>query len=205
MKKIAWYLSATKLERGRTVEVGNVRYKRWQNGLEVTDLTNAGRHGKKVDSFSLEIPYEWEDSYDHQPEFDLFCDTIVRNNQYEKALSFANLTKKNNDGFKLYVRPPQRGIDIQPPESQESARPIHLDTDEYKLEATPLSFSIHDKRDKYNYPVIIPPIGGGRKAIKQFYNWISLNIDYIKPMTFNQLHHVLNDEKIPFHYYLSMD
>ena len=204
MKKIALYLKATKLETGKRLEVGTVRYKRWQSGLEVTDLTNAGRHGKKVESFSLEIPYEWE-GYDGQPEFDLFCDTIIRNDKYDKALNFANQTVKNNDGFKLHINRPQRGIDIQPPESQENTRPIHIDTDEYKLDATALSYSIHDKRDKYNYPVIIPPIGGSKKAIKQFYNWVSLNIDYIKPMTFNQLHRALDDEKIPFHYFLSMD
>lgn len=201
MKKIAFYLKA-KLERGHTVEVGSVRYHRYSPSVEVTDLTNAGRHGKKVESFHLGFPHNWE--YDNQAEVDKFCEKLIQNNTYDKALSFAKNIVKINSDFSISTNI-ERGVDVQPPMTQEGSQPIKIETSEFSLEATPLTFDIHDKKDTNNYPVMIPPIGNNKTAIKQFYQWVKLNLDEIKRMTFSQLHHELTKVKIPFHYYLSMD
>jgi hypothetical protein len=85
---------------------------------------------------------------------------------------------------------------------------IEINTTEFALECDGNEFSVSDKRDRDNWPVIITPSYRPKTSIKAFYSWVATNATMIQSTLgyrFTDLCHDLKKAGIGYHFYCSMD
>jgi len=194
---------------GDTIENGNVRIHRYETGLNVMDLTNAGKRGKIVDDFSVYMLDRIKD-----PEFlnltDKFIKDLSKVDSYEKALSlvrklkddFDVLSSKNKIKQALDVEfTKQKGIYVSPGGQQN----IIIDTHYLSGTIGHDKFSIADKTDRVNEQTIISTGSGSRVATNKLRKWYLDNQQSIATMKFRDLLNKLDKTDIKYHYYLAMD
>lgn len=193
-------------ERVALLQVGNgfederrmLRFHRYMDSLRVTDLTNAGKRGKKVKQFvvtGLQLTKGIENE---------MVDQVTRASSFKDALKKAkdwvDAVSENASYVHLYESE-DRGVDVTPA----GFKPISVDGKYVYIDAEYKTFRIRDKEDQYNLPTCIPAIKGGKKDIKVFYRWVKDNQTKLKGMKFREVVRALMSEGIKFHQYCAMD
>lgn len=181
-------------------EKSMIRAHRFMNSLKVWDLSNAGKRGKKVDSFTIMIN---EDN-------DIEVKALEEiSKKAEKAKHFIELKLEaisivddalDNDVQIDFYKNNYRGVDIQPA----GFKPIKLKGKYVDIEAGYNRFVVRDKQDEYNLPTCMPA-ANGKRDIKLFYRWLKDNEKKVKNMTFNEIVRELQKNKIKYNQYCSMD
>lgn len=184
------------LQVGRGQENGTVRLHRYRDSILVTDLTNAGKRGKKVRTLSVELSYNTEmKSLDGVARmltlYDDFDDVVATLNDFLVDYPHA---------LKMYFSD-QRGVDVMPA----GFEIIEIHGEHVYISAEYKTFRVQDLGDRYNMPRCIPAIRGGKRSIPVFYRWVRDNQSRIKNMTFHEVMKEMDKNKIQYHYYCAMD
>lgn len=181
---------------GETWENDKFRVHRYASSLVVTDLTNAGKKGKKVDEFALYgldmklLPQEGI--------VDEIMMLVQRGDGWARVLKAAQEAAALGAG--LDIRTP-RGVDVLPG----GTKPVELKTPSLYITADPKSFTVKDLKDMNNEPTLIPPMSAGKTAASKFYAWIKDNQDKVKTLDFRGIQKAMSSAGIGYHYFLAMD
>lgn len=191
---------------GDTIETNGMRMHRYRSALRVTDLTFAGKRGKRCPQFSL-WDLDMASSDTDSASIEEVIEQIVDAHSYAQAVKIArDFDAKGGTvapgGFRSNVKLSEdelRGVDVKPA----GFHAIEIHTDEFWLEADADRFSVRDLKDRYNEPTCISR--GKRGDINAFYRWVSENEPKIRQMTYNQICTAMSDQGIDFHSYCSID
>lgn len=193
---------------GKTYESDEkkLRMHRYTGSLQITDLTNAGKRGKRVRQTSV---YDLDAFRDAQviEDWDRMIDNLPKAPSYDAVIKIIRGHVVSLEMFNPTSYVPKmeerelRGVDVAPA----SFAPMKIETPEFELEAGYDSFSVMDKRDTNNLPACIPSSRGGKGAVKQFFRWVTDNESRITRMTYNELTSAMLDEGLEFHSYCRMD
>ncbi len=184
---------------GKTLETGKWRVHRYNDSLTITDLTNAGKRGKKVTNISLQLSSQvagrWSISEATQDEILLHA---KRDATLDRMLQAIKELKEV--GFDSWVEE-KRGVDVMPA----GFSPIEVNGDKVYVQVGLKDFTVRDKQDQNNDPTCIPAMKGGLKAIPMFYRWVQDNESKIKSMTFSEVLKQMDTLDVPYHYYCAVD
>jgi hypothetical protein len=198
------------LQVGRTIlsDNGMLRIHRYESTVVVTDLTNAGKRGKRCMEARL-----WDTDMIRDPEvvsdMERILSTLADSPTYQAA---ANRLR----GFVVSVEmfssgtvgiPPKfderelRGVDVTPA----GFAPVEVETDEFSLRSDYNDFVIRDHKDKNNLPTCIPAAKGGKEDVKAFYRWVRDNESRLRSMTYRDVLRGMDAAGIRYHDYCAMD
>lgn len=184
------------LQPGSSVEAGSVRYHRYMDSLHVTDLTNAGKRGKKVDQFVLYDLNYMRRNQIAQAQFDKWLSGVVSSSRDWKQVrrsAVGLLAGYENTGMwpipKMDVRL-LRGVDVEPSESvSPRIDEVVVDTPErtLSLDVKPKAMFIREvtffvdqgQRGPYKSDRSITNASGVQKT-KKLYQWVVSNQDRIR-------------------------
>jgi hypothetical protein len=172
--------------------------------VRVTDLTNAGKRGKTVDEFSLyDLDFIKEPKV--QRLVDRFLGTLKRTKSYAKALGMAKGIAAEADRLgKSYPKietTTHRGVDV----AGAGFKKIEVNGANVYVRADNSSFSVRDKKDRYNEQTCIAPVRAKKTAVKKFYAWAKKNESRLQTMTFGDVTDAMRKNGIDYHYYCAMD
>lgn len=181
----------------KVLERAKMHLHRYRDQLQVTDLTFAGKRGKKVERFSI-----LDLDRDHGWGADV-TEKIEKASSYKAALALAKKMLEDYEGSaRLSIHEyTLRGIDVAPGH----LHPITVNGDHVYIKATPIDFIIRDNADQNNLPTCIPATRGGKKSIPAFYRWLLEHGTRIEKMTFQEIMKELSDAGIESHQYCAMD
>jgi len=183
---------------GETFENEKWRVHRGGSSVRVTELTNAGKRGKKCQVVVV-YDIDWK-------RMAVSADTIAKT-FYDLARRGASLRdmqkaaeefKEAGANMETYT---ERGVDTKPG----GFETISIKGDKVWIEAEYKSFRVRDLEDKYNEPTCIPAITGGKKSIPVFYRWVKDNQAKIKRMSFSEVRKAMQKNGIKYHSYCAMD
>lgn len=165
----------------------------YRGQLQITDTANAGRKGKRVPQISV---YKWGE---HDPSlFATLEDRLDKATSWNDIVMICRTFAKENPDVNISEKE-LRGVDVTPTGSD-----IEIHGDKIYVEATPLDFSVRDKEDMSNEPVMINAGNGVRNA-RKFYDLVKANQDAIKSMSFDEMYLLMNKNDIQYHHYYAMD
>lgn len=190
------YLEA--LEVGKTFENEQWRIHRFRPTVRITDLTNAGKRGKKVQEITL---YDLDYAPEGLPVESMVLELVMharRGASFDRMLQAAK--EMEELGAKLDVRE-LRGVDVIPGGFEQltvKGRGVTVEVG-YK------DFRVVNTDDTYNETTCIPAIKGGKKSIPAFYRWVKDNQNEVKSMSFPEVLKAMAANGIKFHQYCAMD
>jgi len=199
LRVAARYLEAA-LGVGRTLDDGSVRIHRYRDHLRVTDLTNAGKRGKKVESFTASPTY----SYDGDPQKWLNRISKLMIQSYRgNYLGMFGLVKDLKHDFPTEVEineHTERGIDVTP-----SGGKLKIQGEDWSGSAEPQEFLLSHKAP-LTKPGQDKPYGfqdtlywaRKRKDAMLFYGWLKDNQAKLRRMDITQLRSLW--DKLGVHY-----
>jgi len=202
----------TEVAIGQTTETANLRIHRYSSAIRVTDLTNAGKRGKKVDEFAL---YDIDSLRDPRMKdlVEMFAAMLSRGRikTYKQALTAARglvdeseRIAKASDQFLSVPKietGQYKGVRVAPA----GFKPIDFKNPNIALYADNERFRITDMRDKYNEPTLIAPLRGKVASVKKFYEWARNNMGKLNRMTFRDVMKEMKRAGIDYHYYCAVD
>lgn len=183
-------------------ERSNLRFHRYMTSIQVTDLTNAGKRGKKVDEFTV---YDLDYAED-KAAVDRLAAQLVKARNYSEAKSLAEAWTEYYTDIGAGAKPKMeyrklRGVDVTPA----GFKPIKIHGKGVSIEADYNTFTVKDTADKSNESTCIPAIRGGKKDIKVFYRWVKDNEVRLKTMAYRDVVKGMMQQGIKFHQYCAMD
>lgn len=175
-----------------------LRIHRYMDSIRVTDLTNAGKRGKKVDEFAV---YDLDYATD-KGAVDRLAAQLAKSGGYRLALSLAQSWVEYYDDHKIFPHPKinqiqLRGVDVTPA----GFKPIKIETPHVSIEADYKDWHVYDKYDRNNEPACA---ANGNKSVKQFYRWVQDNQSRLKSMPFRDIVKALMSEGIQFRQWCRM-
>jgi hypothetical protein len=177
------------LEVGRGAMTEHLRLHHFHGSLRITDLTNAGKRGKKVRELVL-IPKTLNDEQ-ASAIISQAADAIMHMT-YPEAVKY--LEGRGEGEYSLDERE-LRGIDVEPPGTKISLEKKFDDGDVVKIDASPHDFMVvssavvqlkgkpHHRQDTLYYPM-------GRADGIAFYGWLKENVSKAANMTMNEIRKV---------------
>lgn len=195
------------LPTGKTVEFpkSQIRAHRYQNSLQVVDTTNAGKRGKKVDSFTLyDIPSKM--TMEVATAYSTLLDAILHGQVpfatlLPVAKTVADMGEHDMLAPKLQMTA-QRGVDVRPAGFETLSIHGHF----VAVEAGYNDFVVRDTMDRNNETTCIPAMKGGKKDIPVFYRWVLDNQSKLQGgMRFNEVLEAMRSLGVKYHQYCAMD
>jgi hypothetical protein len=182
----------------KTITKAKMHLHRYRDQIQVTDLTFAGKRGKKVERFSVHDLDYANGGWAHD-----LVEAIQKASSYKAALALAKemLEDYEGPGRPAVHETTLRGIDVAPAE----LLPITMNGKHVWIKATPIDFIVRDNDDQNNLPTCIPAIRGGKKSIPVFYRWLLENETRAKTMTFHDVVKAMGDAGVQYHEYCAMD
>lgn len=182
----------------KTITKAKMHLHRYRDQIQVTDLTFAGKRGKRVDRFSVHDLDFAHGGWAHD-----LVEAIEKASSYKAALALAKemLEDYEGPGRPSVSEITLRGIDIPPAD----LKPVTLNGKHVWIKATPVDFIVRDKDDQNNMPTCIPAIRGGKKSIPVFYRWLLEHENHLDKMTFHEVTKAMGDAGIDYHSYCAMD
>jgi len=188
---------------GQTFENASIRVHRWSSAVQVWDLANAGKRGKKVANFSL-----YNTDYIKDPivdsNFNRFLFGIFPLN-YAQAKYWAEFiardAKQRKDmGGPAFEEREARGVDVVPAGCTEIV--INNEHCEATIEFT--GFCICDKHDQNNLPASRSD-GNTKKQLKDFYLWVKANQETLQALTFREWDKLIEEKGLQYRCWCRMD
>jgi len=185
-----------------------IRYRYNPDWIHVIDLTNAGKRGKRVESFSLDridiVSRESDKSKDHNTVYQNVMKFLsgLKNLDYAKALQWAQLivkdAKQRNIAFPQLHLEQHMGHKVLPG----GFEPIKFSNDSVSVNSDLKSFTITDLSDPHNVPRCIDR---GKSGPPKLYKWLLANLEKAKKMSHSDLMSLLGKLGIASHSYCAMD
>ena len=195
----AWNIRARGIPMGETIENGMVRIHRYADHFSITDLTNAGKRGKRVQKMNASPSY----SYSGKPSdwMEGMSKALTEFPSYDRVKSFFKDVLHDYPGEIDISETQLRGIDVTPAgfRTMEIKGKGVLVRVEYK------DFSVRNLDDEFNLTTCIPAIKGGLKDIPVFYRWVVENETKIREMDFPEVLKAMRSLGVKFHQYCAMD
>ena len=187
---------------GKTIENDGVRVHKYSGSIVVTDMSNAGKRGKKVREFTL---YDIDDyrveRYPSDVEtLDALEGFLATSKNYDAMLKAAKDFIKYADGSYSVSEREIKGVNVEQGKKE-------IENGNIRVVYSTTDFHIVNLRDKFNVPTMIPPIRGGKTDISKFYKLMSNEMQQkrIMRMDYNELKKFMNRNGIYFHEYMGMD
>jgi hypothetical protein len=188
--------TAAGLAVGQTFENDQWRLHRYADSLKATDLTNAGKRGKKV--LTLSISYNARDI----PVESLTLEMIML---AKRGSNFARMKQAFDEAQEVWSIPVDitqlRGVDVKPA----GFAPVEIRGSYVSVEVGYRDFTVKDITDEINDPTCIPAASGGVKEIPAFFRWVKDNKERISTMKYREVLSVLKDLGVKYHDYCAMD
>ena len=108
---VARFLESRGVPMGKTLERGNVRVHRSRDSLVITDLTNVGQRGKRVQILSVTTGRQYQG--DPQGWLDRMSKAVIISGDFDYSWRFVKELKDENPGEVILIESKQRGIDVQ--------------------------------------------------------------------------------------------
>lgn len=187
----SFWKTAGAIPRGKTVEVGSVRIHRYNDSFQVTDLTNAGKRGKRVRVMSLSPSY----SYPGKPEdwMEGMSRALPEFPSYDAVKAFIKDVLHDHPGEINLSESEKRGVDVNPGGTEK----IHFATSlGIEVTALPDEFIVKStvplRQKRPDEPANDRPgetfqdtlyYEAGKKDAAVFYNWLKANRAEAERMT----------------------
>lgn len=198
------YRVATRRLQAKVMQVGEtledektlVRLHMYSGSLHVTDLTFAGKRGKKVDSFNFDFFYKRDDSEALTAAFRIVDAALKKG--YKEALKVAQQQSENLEAVKVFTKQ-EMGVRVTPA----GFKALNVDGEHVYVSVDYKGFSVKDKDDLHNEPTCISR--GRQKDVRAFYRWVKDNEAALKRMKFHDVTKMMSAEGIDFHQYCAID
>lgn len=187
------YLQAKGLAVGNKYQNPSVRIHRYSDQLKVTDLTDAGKRGKKVPEMHISLTYSYKG--DKSAWFDRisgeFLDYATRSTPYARMKAFIKDLQVDYPGEISLTEDQLRGVDVEPfGEVYEFKIPLDDNKTTIEVTSSPTSFMvIHHSWMKHptnpNGPGHFQDTGyhpASKKDAVTFYGWMKDNAAKLKTM-----------------------
>lgn len=184
----------------------NLRVQRYRSSLLVTDLTNAGKRGKKCTGVCL---YDYDIATHDNLGATAALETVIRVVQSAETISqveclfgayCAMIEKKGFYTAKCETRS-LRGVDVIPA----GVEKLTVHSPKVYIEADGQTFMVRDLRDPINEPTLIPPSRASKTAAKLFYAYVKANFSVLTSYSFNDVYRGMSDAGIGCHYFCAVD
>lgn len=183
---------------GQTMEVGSVRIHRYSESFTVTDLTWAGKRGKKVDHMSVGIGgYK---AVTDQLEEVLWAIEGAKTFDKIHTILTKDFPELNPETDVVITRSTLRGVDVTPG----GFKPVTIVGKKVSVEVGFKDFVVKDLESSQENRCI-PSASGGVKAIPAFYRWVQDNESKIKGMTFQDILKQMHVIGVEYHSYCAID
>jgi hypothetical protein len=189
---------------GETIERDALRTHRYRSSVEITDLTDAGRRGKRCRQCVVyDLDYAMNDA--GGPIEDMM-DALYRARTYEEAVRAVDRGVEAINSVSRYtVKKDERilrAVDVAPG----GFAPVEINGEHVYIKADFDSFTVKDKDDMHNEPTCIPSVRGPQKtSVKMFYRWVTDNRNWIPRATFHEVTNSMSKAGIPYHYFCAVD
>ncbi len=197
------YISAMGIGMGRTWEIDSVRVHRYRDHFKVTDLTNAGKRGKRVRVMTIAPTYYYKG--DHDEWMERMGKAIPEYNSYDKIKGFIKDVLVDAPNEIQIDESEVRGVDVNPGGTTK----ITLTTGTgLEITSEPMDFMVRSR--------VMMPGPTGKPSFAQdtlywpsnkkrdspiFYNWLKANMAQANRMTITDFRKLWDDLKIPYDYH----
>jgi hypothetical protein len=179
---------------GTTMERGSLRVHRYRDVFELSDLTNAGKRGRKVRRFSVSAAFR--SGVDRDAVLEHVAGFLKDLSSFESAEQAINDHLRVHPGSLDLGFGELRGVDVTPA----GFKTVKVETARLSLEVGYRSFSVKDLQDPINCPTCIP--GDARKTlIPVFYQWVSDNLARIESMSYREVLREMAALDVDYHDY----
>jgi hypothetical protein len=182
------------LRSGDTVEKNGIRFYFYRATLVATDLTNAGKRGKKVNEVVIK---DRNLNYDMASLMNAFDSAFGKN--FAQVVAVFEDYAENYPVLEVYHRE-LRGVDVRPSDMEV----LKVNGDFVTVEVDHESYTVRDKVDRNNEPTCIPA-ANGKKGVAVFYRWVMDNRQKIERMKYYDLLDEMHKMGIKYHNYCAMD
>ncbi len=208
------FVRADQIPMGKTWEKGSVRIHHYRNHFKVTDLTNAGKRGKRVRVMNISPTYRYKGNHDAW--FEQMGKQLPDYPAYDRIKSFMQDILVDYPGEIALNEFEERGVDVNPGGTVK----IEFDSvtgqdTSIEVRAEPNDFMlIHRwKLDRGRKPDAPANDSGGemyqdtiyspanKASAKIFYNWLQANLNEAKRMTIVDFRKLWGDLKIQYDYH----
>lgn len=198
LKTMCENFNEAEMKVGDTFESDFLRVHRYRDQIQVTDVVNAGKRGKKCREFSIGTRKHYQDSFS---DFYDLVEKITDKTTYNEALADAKFLASKDDSYTVYESE-KRGVDVIPT----SLKPFEYSNEKFYIRSDIQSFTIRDLTDRHNEPTCISTDNRtGVRGVKKLYDYLTKNSEKIKDMDFNQVTSLVSDLGIGYHHYCAVD
>lgn len=202
IERVAHRFRTAKLEVGRTFFSGALKIHRFAPNIRVTDMTNAGRRGKKVREMSVSpgyVPSTLEEEI-----LDALAEALVRTDTYEEALDAVHKVQDAYPGKVDITESVLRGVDVEPVGAKIT---VKTNTD-LEVTASPQDFQVI-----HHAPLAHPKTGVAigfqdtsywprkKQDGAAFYAWLKANLAKVDRMTIQDLRDLWHDLGINYDFH----
>lgn len=201
------------LDIGKGGENGKIRYHRYASAIEVTDLANAGKRGKRCDQFTLYDIDFVSRNYNKSENIKKVFQNIMKflrnldTLNYKQALDWATLIEKDASQRKIEtIKPKLSKTQLMAHKVLPGgSAPIKFANEHMSVSVDLNTFTISDLTDQFNMPRCINTSRGGKDGPRKLYQWLSQNLEKAKKMTYHELTDMLDKLGVKSHSYCAMD
>lgn len=188
---------------GETFENSHIRVHRWASAVQVWDLDNAGKRGKKVAHFSL---YNTDFIKNKKVEsnflnfmFGIFPLTYSQARQWAQLIA-KDARQRQDFGGPAFEEHEERGIDVVPAGCDK----IVIDNEHCEATIEYTGFCVCDKYDQNNLPAFRND-GNSKKQLKDFYLWVKANQEKLQAFTYREWGKLIEEKGLQYRCWCRMD
>lgn len=204
---VARFLAASGIPLGKTFNFDSVRIHRYRDHFKVTDITNAGKRGKKCRAMTIGVVGYY---YKGDPEawMENMSKVLVDYKSYDKV---KNLVKDLQEQFPHEIELneyEERGVDVEPTGDKITIKSKGTDGSVLEVEAKSTEFRVLSKA-----PLTHSKTGDAigfqdtnyysrdKAGAGSFYVWLQTNLSKVNSMTIGDLRSLWNDMDVKYDYH----
>jgi hypothetical protein len=199
---VARFIQARGVEVGRTINVGDIRIHRYSDSFLVTDLTNAGKRGKKVKLLSIGLGGGSE-VRDRGSWLDELSSGLAHQTTYAGVVGYLNHIKQDEPYLFWDIRE-ERGIDVEP-----SGNKITMKTNTgLVIESSATEFRVLN-RQSLSHPKTGEPMNAvqdtnyfnvSKESANVFFAWLQKNLSVANNLDMNGLRNIWDGLGVKYDY-----
>jgi hypothetical protein len=199
---------------GDEIDFGNLRIHRYNGSIVLTDLTNAGKRGKRVDEYALYDLDFLETNQVAMAQLERWLGNVIKQKMTTGEAISTLLDLMDGWDYVLTTGKPKleprshRGIDVNPPTSvmphikkvvvNEPGLTLSIDAKPNDTMIREVTFMVDKgKRGPYRTDTFLT--GLGKKGASLIYNWVRMNIDLLSNVSgLSEIREMLKADNIPY-------
>lgn len=201
---VARFIKAEGIPLGKTWETGTVRIHRYRGSFQITDLTNAGKRGKKVKQMSLGL----SKLNDEDPWYDNMAKILAKVDSYDEVKRLIKDVQQDYPNEIRMYENELRGIDVNPGGTTKLTLSHKTDGGSIEITAEPNEFlvkSTHmfEGKGENKKPFAQDTLYYSKKkeSAAIFYNWLKANLSEAGKMDITDLRKLWSDLGVKYDYH----